>query len=109
MALIPGTSRSGITMTAARWLGFARTDAARLSLLMSIPVIVAAGALKGIELYRSGDAVLSLQVLVAAGLAFVVALAAIAAMMAWLQRMSFTPFVIYRIVLGAALLAWVYL
>jgi len=109
LALIPGTSRSGITMTAARWLGFARTDAARLSLLMSIPVIVAAGALKGLDLYRTGDAALSLQALAAAGLAFVAALAAIAAMMAWLQRMSFTPFVIYRIVLGVALLAWVYL
>jgi undecaprenyl-diphosphatase len=96
-------------MTAARWLGLARTDAARLSLLMSIPVIVAAGALKGLELYRSGNELLSLQALAAAGLAFVAALAAIAAMMAWLQRMSFTPFVIYRLVLGIALLAWIYL
>jgi len=108
VALIPGTSRSGITMTAARWFGFARTDAARLSLLMSIPVIVAAGALKGLDLYRAGDTVPSLQALAVAGLAFVIALAAIAAMMAWLRRMTFTPFVIYRLVLGAALLAWVY-
>ncbi|MCP4330382.1 MAG: undecaprenyl-diphosphate phosphatase [Alphaproteobacteria bacterium] len=108
LALIPGTSRSGITMTAARLLGFERTDAARLSLLMSIPVIIAAGTLSGLDLYRAGDPTLTVQAAVAALLAFVAALLAIAAMMAWLRRLTFTPFVVYRVVLGVILLIWVY-
>lgn len=104
LALIPGTSRSGITMTAARWMGYERTEAARFSMLMSIPVIVAAGALEGLDLYRAGDAELTVSVAVAVVLAFGAALAAIGLMMRWLERASFTPFVVYRVVLGGALL-----
>lgn len=108
LALIPGTSRSGITMTAARFIGMERPDAARFSLLLSIPTIIAAGTLKGIEIYESGDVQLASDALVAAGLAFFFALIAVALMMAWLRRASFTPFVIYRILLGGFLLAFVY-
>lgn len=108
VALIPGTSRSGITMTAARILGYERTDAARFSMLLSIPTIIAAGTLEGIELARSGNVALTLQALIAAGLALVSALVAIVLMMAWLRRATFTPFVIYRVILGLILLAWVY-
>lgn len=108
LALIPGTSRSGITITAARLLGYERTDAARFSLLIAIPAIAGAGTLKGYELYRLGDVQLTEMALVAAGLAFVAAIAAIAAMMAWLRRMSFAPFVAYRVALGIALLVWLY-
>ena len=108
LALIPGTSRSGITMTAARLLGMERTDAARFSMLLSIPTILGAGVLKGYDLWQSGDAQLTSDAVTAAGLAFVTALIAIALMMAWLKRASFTPFVIYRIVLGLFLLAVVY-
>ena len=103
LALIPGTSRSGITMTAGRLLGMRRFAAARFSLLMSIPTILAAGALAGADLYAAGD-----MALLAAGLAFAAALAAIAAMMRWLKTASFTPFVIYRVILGVGLLAWIY-
>lgn len=108
LALIPGTSRSGITMTAGRALGFERVDAARFSMLLSIPTIVGAGALKGFELYQSGNAALGRDAALAAVIAFVAALGAIALMMAWLRRASFTPFVAYRVVLGLVLLAWVY-
>lgn len=108
LALIPGTSRSGITMTAARFIGMERSDAARFSLLLSIPTIIAAGGLTGFELYQSGNLFLSSDLLIAAGLAFLTALIAIAAMMAWLRHAGFGPFVIYRIILGAALLYWVY-
>ncbi len=108
LALVPGTSRSGITMTAARFLGFERKEAARFSMLLSIPVIIGAGALKGLELYRAGETQLTGDAFIAAGFAFVAALAAIAAMMAWLRRASFTPFVVYRVVLGVFLLAAVY-
>ena len=108
LALIPGTSRSGVTMTAARMLGFERDAAARFSMLLSIPVIAAAAALTGLDLYQSGNAELTFQALVAGGLAFVSAYVAIWAMMAWLRRSSFTPFVIYRMVLGIGLLVWLY-
>ena len=109
LALIPGTSRSGITMTAARLLGFERSEAARFSMLLTIPAILAAGTLAGIDLYKSGDAQLTIDALVAGGLSLVTALLAILAMMGWLRRASFLPFVIYRILLGCGLLAWIYL
>ncbi len=108
LSLIPGTSRAGITMTAARFLGVERRDAARFSMLLSIPVIIGAGTLKGIELYRAADAQLTSDVFTAAGLAFFFALLAIALLMQWLKRASFTPFVVYRILLGAALVYIVY-
>ena len=84
------------------------TESARFSMLLSIPVIVGAGALEGWDLYRAGNAQLTADALIAAGLAFVAALVAIAAMMAWLRRASFAPFVVYRIALGGFLLAVVY-
>ena len=108
LALIPGTSRSGITMSAARILGFERADAARFSMLLSIPTILGAGTLKGLELAESGNADLTAAAAFAAGLAFLSALIAIALLMAWLRRSSFTPFVIYRILLGGILLGLAY-
>ncbi len=108
LALVPGTSRSGVTMTAARAFGFERVDAARFSMLMSIPAILGAGVLKGVEIYRSEDVSLGHDAGLAAGLAFIAALVAIVCMMAWLRRATFAPFVVYRIWLGILLLAWVY-
>jgi len=108
VALIPGTSRAGITVTAARALGFERREAARFSMLLSIPTIAAAGILGAIEIYRSGDSELGLDALLAAGLSCLAALAAISLLMAWLRHASFTPFVIYRVAVGAALLIWAY-
>lgn len=108
LALIPGTSRSGITMTAARALGYERQEAARFSMLMGIPTILAAGVLIGLDLYELGDVELTADALIAGGLAFVAALVSIILMMGWLRRASFMPFVIYRILLGAGLLIWLY-
>ena len=108
LALIPGTSRSGITMTAARMLGYERPDAARFSMLLAIPVILAATALSSYEVYQAGNLRLGLDAAIGAAIAFAVALVAILAMMSWLRRASFTPFVIYRVLLGLVLLAWVY-
>lgn len=110
LSLIPGTSRSGITMTAARGLGFSRTDAARFSMLLSIPTIIAAGTLQILDLVGGdGTQGASVNELVwGAVLAFISAIIAIAALMKWLQRASMTPFVIYRIVLGLGLLFLVY-
>jgi undecaprenyl-diphosphatase len=106
LAIIPGTSRSGITMTAGRALGFDRVDAARLSMLMSIPAIGAAGTWLLVKLIRDGDAALGLDAAIGAALAFVSALAALTVMMRMLKTWSFTPFVLYRFALGAVLL-WI--
>ncbi len=106
LALIPGTSRSGITMTAARFFGFERAEAARFSMLLSIPAILGAGTLAALDLYKIGDLQLTGSALVALGLSFLSALLAIALMMAWLRRASFTPFVIYRVLL-AGVLFWI--
>ena len=108
LALIPGTSRSGITMSAARLMGFERPDAARFSMLLSIPAILGAGVLKGLELYEGGDAALTREAMLAAGMAFAAALVSIVVMMAWLRRASFAPFVFYRVALGCILLAIAY-
>lgn len=108
MALIPGTSRSGITMTAGRFLGMTREAAARFSLLLSIPTILAAGTLATLDVIEAGDPTVTTDALIAGGLAFLSALVAIAAMMAWLRRAGFGPFVLYRLALGGFLLWWIY-
>ncbi|NQV81824.1 MAG: undecaprenyl-diphosphate phosphatase [Alphaproteobacteria bacterium] len=108
LSLVPGTSRSGITMTAARMLGFERSDAARFSMLLSIPTILAAGLLVAVDAVRL-DSVGGLSEAFFTGvLAFGFALLSIAALLAWLKRATFAPFAIYRVVLGAALLVWIY-
>lgn len=108
IALIPGVSRSGITMTAARLMSYERSEAAQFSMLMSIPVIMGAGLLAGLDLHKAGNMELNREVLMAIGFSFVTALITIAVLMSWLKRASFTPFAIYRIILGIALLVWVY-
>lgn len=108
LALIPGTSRAGITMTAGRLLGFERRDTARFSMLLSIPVIAGAGVLKGLELYELGDLTVTQDAVLGAGLAFITALAAISLLMRWLVRSTFTPFAVYRVLLGCGLLYLVY-
>ena len=108
LALIPGTSRSGITMTAARALGFSRAEAARYSLLLAMVAISGAGVIGGCDLIESGNAALSLEALIATALAFLSGLIAIHLMMKWLARASFTPFVIYRVILGIVLLVGIY-
>ena len=108
LALVPGASRSGVTMTAARWLGYERPEAARFAMLMSIPVIAASGAVAGYEVWREGDPIVTAYAALAAALSFVVALFAIAGLLALIRRVSFTPFVIYRLLLGGAVLVWLY-
>ena len=103
-ALIPGASRSGVTMTMARQLGYDRLSAARFSLLLSVPVIAGAGVLKGVSLYRTGEGVDLLSLGLVAGLSFIFALLAIRWMMGWLARADFRIFVFYRLGLGIVLL-----
>jgi len=106
VALIPGTSRSGITITAARYLGYARTDAARLSMLMSIPTIFASGTLLAIEVVATADAQAARDGAIVAIMSFLAALAALVVMMRLLRSISYTPYVIYRVILGVILL-WI--
>lgn len=108
LALVPGTSRAGITMTAARALGISREDAARFSMLLSIPTIIAAGTLEGFVLYQQGNTALTGAAVTGMALSCITALAAIALMMAWLRRATFKPFVVYRVILGVILLAFGY-
>lgn len=108
VALIPGTSRSGITITAARGLGYKRPDAARISMLMSIPTILAAGILTTKDLVEAGNATVGLDAAIAAILSCVSALLALTVMMRMLKDWSLTPFVVYRMLLGAFLLWWLY-
>lgn len=105
LSLIPGVSRSGVTMTAARFMGISRTESARFSMLLAIPTILGAGAASGFQIYRSGDALLQSHALIAAGLSFLAAIVAIWALMRWLRSMTFLPFVVYRVGLSAALFA----
>ena len=92
----------------ARFLGYDRKTAARFSLLLAIPAILGASTLKGIELVGANDLILGIDVLIAVSVSFLAALASISIMMAWLTRVGFMPFVIYRVILGVALLIWVY-
>lgn len=104
LALIPGTSRSGITMTAGLFLGLTRAAAARFSFLLSIPAILMAGGYKTLQLVQSPAPVdwsaLGLGV-VLAGLS---AYACIHLFLRWLERIGMMPFVIYRLLLGLLLL-----
>lgn len=104
LALIPGTSRSGITITMGRFLGLERRDAAKFSMLLSIPTIVGAGILVGLELYQQNN--LKEVILAIDGIiySFIFSILAIYVMMWWLKKSTFLPFVIYRLILGSTLL-----
>ncbi|MGE0653461.1 MAG: undecaprenyl-diphosphate phosphatase [Alphaproteobacteria bacterium] len=102
LALIPGTSRSGITMTAARFLGITRTEAARFSFLLGIPAISAAGLLTFMEALEGGAPITS-DAWLAAALTFFTAFGAIAFLMAIIKRVGFLPYMLYRVVLGVVL------
>ena len=106
VALIPGTSRSGITITAGRMLGYNRTDAARLSMLMSIPTIIASAALLGLDVVGTADASDLRDIFIVIAMSFAAALLALTLMMRLLRSVSYTPYVIYRIALGLVLL-WI--
>lgn len=100
LAVIPGASRVGLALTLARIMGFERPDAVRFSFLLSIPIVVVTGLYKGWQLFRAGE-IAALQ-----GAGLMIALTAIAGFLAiaflmyWVRRASFTPFVAYRLGLG---------
>ena len=104
LALVPGTSRSGITMTMARMLGFNTDTAARFSFLLSIPVIAAAGAYGVLRVLMHDASIDWFQFSLATLLSALAGWLCIAAFLALLKRVGLLPFIIYRLVLGMALL-----
>lgn len=106
LALVPGTSRSGVTITAGLALGLDRESAARYSFLLSIPIIAAAGGWGFVRGLAEGGRFELVQFFAAAALSGLFAWLTIAAFLAWLQRAGMLPFVVYRLVLGVALLLW---
>ncbi len=108
LAMVPGTSRSGITMTAARAFGYERTEAARFSFLLSIPTIAGAGLIAAIHIFKHGSDELIRDAMMACGIAFVTAIIAVWFLMTWLRRSNFTLFAGYRVILGGLLLTLAY-
>ena len=104
LAIIPGTSRSGITMTAGMMLGLTREAASRFSFLLSIPTILMSGILVTLDLVNQPDAVDWESMLLGAVLSFIAAYLCIKLFLRFIQAMGMTPFVIYRLLLGALLL-----
>ncbi len=110
LAIIPGTSRSGITITAALLLGLTRPSAARFSFLLGIPVFSLAAAKQALDLFESGVTAAEL-IPMGVGLvaSAVIGYAVIAWLLTWLRSRSLTVFVVYRLILGAVILATLFL
>ena len=104
LALVPGTSRSGITMTMGRALGFDADTAARFSFLLSIPIIAAAGAFGLMRMFMNDAPINGFQFGLAVLLSAIAGWLCIAAFLALLKKVGLVPFVIYRLILGLALL-----
>ncbi|HIG35981.1 MAG TPA: undecaprenyl-diphosphate phosphatase [Gammaproteobacteria bacterium] len=104
-ALIPGTSRSGITITAALLLGFSRTEAARFSFLLAIPAIIAANILGVFEVIQAEHLVFNyLDLFLGVSISFLVAYLTIGWFLSLIERIGMLPFVVYRVILGTFLL-----
>jgi undecaprenyl-diphosphatase len=108
LALIPGVSRSGITMTAARFLGYNRSESAHFSMLMAMVAISGAGLLIGKDVLEQGSTQLGMATLIGVFFSFISGLIAIFAMMKFLQNSTFTVFAVYRVILGVVLLGLLY-
>ncbi len=103
-ALLPGTSRSGVTMTAALFLGLSRTSSAKFSFLMSIPAILGAGAIEAVNLIESTVPIRWSLLLLGSFVAAISAYFCIRLFIGYIDRIGFLPFVVYRLLLGAGLL-----
>ena len=109
LAIIPGTSRSGIVITAGLYMGFSRFDASKYSLLLSIPVIIAATTLESINLFIEKGFFFNNEMIMGIILSFCVALITITLFMKWINKASLKIFVAYRIMLGILILVYAYI
>ncbi|MDT8286007.1 MAG: undecaprenyl-diphosphate phosphatase [Elusimicrobiales bacterium] len=101
MAIMPGVSRSGITITAALLLGFSRAESARVSFLLSTPIILGAGLVEG---FKMGFGVMDPATIAGFLSAFITGWAAISFLMRYLKKHTLAPFVVYRAALAAVIL-----
>jgi undecaprenyl-diphosphatase len=106
LALLPGISRSGITIVAGLWRGLSHEDAARFSFLLATPIILAAGVYKIPDLFGPLGSGIGGQVLVGSIASFVCAYLAVRYLTRYFQTRTLTPFAIYCALVGAASLAW---
>ncbi len=104
LALIPGTSRSGVTVTMARFLSMERREAAKFSMLLSIPAIIAAAVLVAWEMYQQENLAELIYSIDGVTYSFIASIIAIYVVMWWLKKSTFLPFVVYRVILGSLLL-----
>jgi undecaprenyl-diphosphatase len=105
LALLPGVSRSGITITAGLMLGFTRESAARFSFLISLPIVAGAALLKCVELFKQGiPAGEGVPMLVGVIFAAVTGYISVAFLLRFVQKRSLSPFVWYRFIVGSALI-----
>ena len=108
LSIIPGTSRSGIVITAGLWMGFSRFDASKYSLLLSIPVIIGAATLESMKLFFEKGLFFSNEMIIGMVLSFCVALVTIMLFMRWITKTSLKIFVVYRVFLGIIILLYAY-
>lgn len=106
LSLIPGTSRSGITLTAGLFLGLTRENAAHFSFLLSIPVIILAGGLETIKLLKNPISVNWVSLGWGVGLSAISGYCCIHYFLKLLNKIGLAPFVLYRLILGISLLMW---
>jgi len=109
LSLIPGVSRSGITITSGRFLGFNRFDSAKISFFLSIPALAAASALGIYNVYKEGSAELNFLVIIAVIFSSIFSYITILLFLNFIKKFSLKIFVIYRIVLSVFILAIIYL
>ena len=109
LALIPGVSRSGITITSGRMLGFNRFDSAKISFFLSIPTLAAASFIGIYNVYREGSTELNFLAIIAVIFSFIFSYITIALFFNFIKKFSLNIFVIYRIILSLFILGIVYL
>lgn len=108
LSLIPGVSRSGITITVARFLNLNRVDLAKISFLLSIPTILAVSLYGAYKLIESKNIYLTTQSFLSVALSFIISFFALKFFIKFLKNFNLTIFVIYRIILGSLILSYVY-
>jgi len=109
LALIPGVSRSGITISAGRVFGFSRYDSAKISFFLSIPTLTAASLLGVFNIYKEGSAELNFLAIIAVIFSFIFSYASIAIFLKYIQKFTLNIFIIYRIIISLFILGIVYL
>jgi len=109
LSLIPGVSRSGITITSGRFLGFNRFDSAKISFFLSIPTLAAASVLGIYNIYKEGSVELNFLAIIAVIFSFIFSYITVSFFLKFIQKFSLDLFILYRIVLSLFILGIVYL